>query len=379
MPIRHCQKCGLKVLIGQEQAEEDPFLCQRCSAAGSEGADSAVADDPAKEEPVSGPKKVSCVHCQAGFSAKLPTKPARGSCPVCRKPLVLLPDGEVIPADGFETKTWTKKPAGEIPDSAPIPEDDLLTEKVLPIPPAAMSGGGDGGISDATPVDSMPPVPSAIVTPDLSDPGTIDPAELDPAVVVPEEAPEESQKPKKKKGGRLAEIAKKRGGAGSRAPVKVAKGKGLVAAFFFLLPLIAGGAVYALRDGALKEQLTEIGNRAVIGVGKVLAAMKSAPEPVEEPEEEPEVEPPEEPKDTGPDPAEEARLREGLEDMITTQWLKHRKLERGLTSLGTGATKKQKNAMRQSQTRHKAVFDKYKELQSRYKKKYGKEFPVRDQ
>ncbi|HLF94578.1 MAG TPA: hypothetical protein VJB14_14030, partial [Planctomycetota bacterium] len=33
MPIRHCQKCGLKVLIDESQAGANPFYCQRCTTA----------------------------------------------------------------------------------------------------------------------------------------------------------------------------------------------------------------------------------------------------------------------------------------------------------------------------------------------------------
>ena len=43
MPIRLCQKCGLKVLIDESQAGTNPFYCQRCTTAmkGQEGAASA--------------------------------------------------------------------------------------------------------------------------------------------------------------------------------------------------------------------------------------------------------------------------------------------------------------------------------------------------
>ena len=42
MPIRLCQKCGLKVLIDESQAGTNPFYCQRCTTAmkGQEGAPS---------------------------------------------------------------------------------------------------------------------------------------------------------------------------------------------------------------------------------------------------------------------------------------------------------------------------------------------------
>ena len=36
MPIRHCQKCGLRALIDESQSTRNPFLCQRCAASEKE-------------------------------------------------------------------------------------------------------------------------------------------------------------------------------------------------------------------------------------------------------------------------------------------------------------------------------------------------------
>ncbi len=128
MPIRHCQKCGLKVLIDETQTTANPFYCQRCAATAKAqaAAPEAKRADPmpmvSKRDPASapgsapvtgggkgGPVKVLCPYCKASFSGRLPAKPAKGACPVCQKELVLLPDGKIKPAATFDLAKWQKE------------------------------------------------------------------------------------------------------------------------------------------------------------------------------------------------------------------------------------------------------------------------------
>ncbi len=110
MPIRHCTKCGLKVLVNDAQAATADFLCQRCATGG-----------PAAKPPSAGGRpsvKCTCPFCKASFSGGIPSKPAKGACPVCRKDLILLPDGNIQGAAGFDIAAWqreqdAKKPAVE--------------------------------------------------------------------------------------------------------------------------------------------------------------------------------------------------------------------------------------------------------------------------
>jgi hypothetical protein len=150
MPIRLCQKCGLKVLIDESQAGINPFFCQRCTTAmkGQENvpapgpitpvrnptpspvASMANRSDPAA--PSIGAAKpatvrVLCPYCKASFNGRVPQKPARGSCPVCQKELILLPDGDIKPAAGFDLGQWQNEPAAArspepMPESEPMPE-----------------------------------------------------------------------------------------------------------------------------------------------------------------------------------------------------------------------------------------------------------------
>src|SRR5688572_26431150 len=131
MPIRHCQKCSLKVLIDESQAGVSPFYCQRCTAAlkSDGGAEPAPAPSAAARRassprltPVPAPSavavavppsvgksstvKVFCPYCKASFNGKIPSKPARGSCPLCQKDLILLPNGDIRPAADFDLSKW---------------------------------------------------------------------------------------------------------------------------------------------------------------------------------------------------------------------------------------------------------------------------------
>src|SRR5258706_9982716 len=122
MPIRLCQKCGLKVLIDESQAGTNPFYCQRCTTP-MKGQENAPAPGPLTpvRNPTPSPMsnrsdpaapsvgaakaatvRVLCPYCKASFNGRVPTKPARGSCPVCQKELILLPNGDIKPAAGFD-------------------------------------------------------------------------------------------------------------------------------------------------------------------------------------------------------------------------------------------------------------------------------------
>src|SRR6267378_3851141 len=122
MPIRHCQKCGLKVLVDESQMGSSPFYCQRCAAT-SKGEPGGPAAEAAPPPPSSGSNpaaaapmalvaskgsalKIACPYCKASFTGRVPAKPAKGACPVCQKELILLPDGKVKPSAGFDIAKW---------------------------------------------------------------------------------------------------------------------------------------------------------------------------------------------------------------------------------------------------------------------------------
>lgn len=139
MPIRHCQKCGLKVLIDESQTAGNPFYCQRCTASmKSDASMGAVATPPRRLTPASTPSpaavaaaaattvKVFCPYCKASFNGRIPAKPARGQCPLCQKDLILLPTGEIRPAAGFDPAAWQK--SGAAPPPPPPVEEEAPKE-----------------------------------------------------------------------------------------------------------------------------------------------------------------------------------------------------------------------------------------------------------
>jgi hypothetical protein len=164
MPIRLCQKCGLKVLIDESQAGTNPFYCQRCTTAmkGQESAAPPAApkglsapaalssrSDPAAPSVPGAAKaatvRVLCPYCKASFNGRVPQKPARGSCPVCQKELILLPNGDIKPAAGFDLGQWQNEGGGAKapePAVAAAPEvresnTRLLVKKYAAEPPPA--------------------------------------------------------------------------------------------------------------------------------------------------------------------------------------------------------------------------------------------------
>jgi len=167
MPIRHCQKCGLKVLIDESQAGANPFYCQRCTTAMKssdqpEPAGPAVsgltpvkrevpsaimsASSPTTPQPAAGPSratvKVLCPYCKASFNGRVPQKPARGACPVCQKELILLPNGGIRAAAGFDIAKWQQEiKEGVEPAAALEPEPVAVGGPATP-PPAPPKESG---------------------------------------------------------------------------------------------------------------------------------------------------------------------------------------------------------------------------------------------
>ncbi len=47
------------------------------------------------EQPEAGPFKLICPICRGAFTGRLPARAAKGACPLCKKELVLLPDGKI--------------------------------------------------------------------------------------------------------------------------------------------------------------------------------------------------------------------------------------------------------------------------------------------
>src|SRR5688572_23852348 len=123
MPIRHCQKCGLKVLIDESQTTANPFYCQRCTSsmktdtASLPKEEAAAAPAPAPAAPKKDTSmslkpasvKVKCPYCDATFNGRIPQKPAKGACPICQKELILLPNGDIQAATQFDLAAWQQR------------------------------------------------------------------------------------------------------------------------------------------------------------------------------------------------------------------------------------------------------------------------------
>jgi hypothetical protein len=171
MPIRHCQKCGLKVLIDESQAAANPFYCQRCTTAMKssdqpEPAPAASGNTPVRRDvpqavtapsaaaaPAASPSfaapsspgpsratvKVLCPYCKASFNGRVPQKPARGACPVCQKELILLPNGDIRPSSGFDVAKWQDEVKSALP---PPPEEEPEPVRAAGPPPVPEKQSG---------------------------------------------------------------------------------------------------------------------------------------------------------------------------------------------------------------------------------------------
>jgi hypothetical protein len=152
MPIKSCTRCGLKVLVDAQAAATDNFLCTRCAP----DAKPAPASRPAgggKRPTV----KVTCPYCGASFSGSIPSRPAKGGCPVCQKELVLLPDGTIQAAASFNLTSWQKeKKTASNPPSAPAP-GPVEAAPEMPSTPDPL--GGSTILDMGGPPAGTPPAP----------------------------------------------------------------------------------------------------------------------------------------------------------------------------------------------------------------------------
>ena len=182
MPIKSCKQCGLKVLVDASQGASDDYTCPRCAPA---------AAAPAPKPSGGGRRssvKVTCPYCGAAFSGSVPSRPAKGGCPVCQKELVLLPDGTIQAAATFNLGAWQKTREPKKSGASPAPVEEARGgSTILDVggPPArppsaaddldmAIPGGlggetmlGMGGHGPASPpelppdIDEPPPPPPA--------------------------------------------------------------------------------------------------------------------------------------------------------------------------------------------------------------------------
>ncbi|MBI4565755.1 MAG: hypothetical protein HY716_13770 [Planctomycetes bacterium] len=175
MPIRKCSKCGLKVLVDAVEGDDASFACRRCTGAPSAAP---AAAPPAPAPPLTAKKntaKVECPACHAPFSAAVPTRPAKGVCPLCKKDLVLLPDATIQLFESFNLSTWKiRQSMGKESAAEPFPEpavappggepdlSDLGGQSILDL-------GGLGGETMSQPVSESVPAGAAAEPPEIGD------------------------------------------------------------------------------------------------------------------------------------------------------------------------------------------------------------------
>lgn len=320
MPIRHCQKCGLKVLIDESQAGTNPFYCQRCTTSIKNGGGSAAEDKiPTKRHAAGGAKpgtvKVQCPYCKASFNGRIPQKPARGACPVCQKELILLPTGDIRSAAGFDPIKWQREQAAATapePEAAPAPEPEAAPEPPPP-PPASSDVQMPSWMDEPAPAQEAPPAepapdqqeaapapepeaspapepeapmpeaaaeavirgaepapeeappteePAPAPVPEEPPPPEPAPEEPPPPPPPPKPAPPAPRKPAASPpvSSRGAAAPSRRGAVDHAAPAATGMGKILLAFFLMIIPVVACPIVYNGRGG-LREPIGKIGTQ----------------------------------------------------------------------------------------------------------------------
>lgn len=431
MPIRHCQKCGLKVLIDESQTNQNPFYCQRCTASLKSESRSVPGDTPAgvggTKKGDSGAKpamvKVNCPYCKASFNGRIPQKPARGACPVCQKELILLPNGEIRSSAGFDLAKWQQEgdvkkyaaaPAAEAKpgtrsfrkeEAAPAtqpPSDDIRITEVIdePAPASAVaegSGGTDPGkeklpswLDDDTtappnkaepaeeervavsteepPVPALPEEPAPVPSADAQAEEPMPAAVEDPPPPPPE--PEPAPEP------RAAVAAKRLGGTkrleSQRAAMAVASATGLgmvlLAFILFALPVGAAPFLWKARE-KLKKPLEMVGKKYTAGFKKLHEKLNPPPPKKEEA---PAPPPPPEEKKEEPKvgPEEQKQFKDEMNKLAREVQDMDKKLRQDLLV----ATEAQKAELKPVQDKVAEKRERIATLREQYKKLFNEDY-----
>jgi hypothetical protein len=453
MPIRHCQKCSLKVLIDESQAGVSPFYCQRCTAAlKGDGATADVLAPAARRAssprltPVPAPSavavavpptvgksstvKVFCPYCKASFNGKIPSKPARGSCPLCQKDLILLPNGDIRPAADFDLAKWQNEGSGS--EAAEESGTQVMVKKYA-AHPVSTSDRAEGGKkvleekAESSPADETAASEEGVELPswlDESDrllktknsaaitapPDTDEAAPVrledmpDAAAAEPEPEPEPVVPPARRSGPvprvqvqapaspppvpaksasqstasvpavkkaalRREKTERRAAPAGEVVATSSGAGKLMLSLLLTALPLIACPILLSSRDKMREGFMATMGARFVKGFKELDTRLF----PVEV--EAPPAPPPPKPVEAAPDaPAKPtAEDQRNMEDEINKRWIEYKREERTFKQRSVGATPQEKAEFQKVETDLKGKLSHIDQLRATYKKLFGKD------
>ncbi|HEX7896303.1 MAG TPA: hypothetical protein VF950_00890 [Planctomycetota bacterium] len=450
MPIRHCQKCSLKVLIDESQAGVSPFYCQRCTAAlKSDGGGAEPAPSPAARRassprltPVPAPAavavaappsagkstvKVFCPYCKASFNGKIPSKPARGSCPLCQKDLILLPNGDIKPAADFDLAKWQAEGSGgqakekesgtvalvkKFAASSSSTSDSaeagvkIIEDKASPSP-AEETQSPEEGVELPSWLDESdrmkrkssepvlpPPDTDEAVPVRLEDLENAEPAEPEPDLLPePPPAKRSGSIPKvspppipaktatqpvqtatasvpavgKKAALRREKTERRAAPAGDVATTTSGPGKFMLSLLLTALPVAACPILLSSKE-KMESFLGPMGARFVKGFKELDTRL--FPVEVEKPKP-----PPPKPREPEPEaPAKPtAEDQRNMEDEINKRWMEYKREERTVKQLSVGANPEQKAEIEKAQAELKTKHAHIDQLRATYKKLFGKD------
>ena len=448
MPIRHCQKCSLKVLIDDAQASVTPFYCQRCTAALQGGAPvPAPAAAPAAARRASSPQltpvpataavavasepsskpgsvKVFCPYCKASFNGRIPSKPARGSCPLCQKDLILLPTGDIRPAADFDLAGWQSEQQGapsvksakesgtvamvkkfaadpaaqtsskaeagkralerKIEPPAPVPAEETQTSEdgvELPSwlddeskrvgqkssPPVVPAAETD--VAEAVRLEDLDPAPPPPPPPPPA-PKRSPPPRPATALAVPAAEPEERPAVSVRKGTARREKTERRPAELAEVGASQGAGKFILALLLTFLPVGACPVLLSSKDKLEEKLLKPMGERFTRGFraldAKLFPVEVAAPPPAKPP-----PAPAPEPEAPAKPTAEDQKL---MEEEINKHWIEYKREDRTFKQRSVGATPEEKAEFQKVEADLKDKKTRIDVLRENYRKLFGKDY-----
>lgn len=294
MPIRHCQNCGIKIIVDDDKATVFPFYCDLCHTKSAIVSSVKTGGEPlqAVETKVDPTKSESvCPNCNLILTIKVAEKPIKSRCPECSKDILLLPNGSVRLIEDPDILKFAKRadiksgssqtlkpnPKPQVPTSTP--KGTPVAKKTDEAPKIAVK------MPDSKVVTKQPQPAKPAPTPKpMPKPGEIKKVEV-PKVQVKEPKPEpvaatpDPLRVPTKTPAPLKPTTKR-----FRTSVDLPKAKKanpIVVAVLLLLPIVVGVAGFAAKDGAMKEHLEKLGLMVQKGAKKIFEMMtpNEAPAP----------------------------------------------------------------------------------------------------
>lgn len=300
MPIRHCQNCGIKIIVDDDKATVFPFYCDLCHTKSAmvssvkTGGEPLQAAETKVDASLQKKSESVCPNCNLILTIKVAEKPIKSRCPECSRDILLLPDGSVRLIEDPDLLKFARQPEAKSGSSQslkpavapkpassaslkPAPKAQVPTstskstpaaKKVDPVPRIVVKMP-DSKVVTKTPPAKPAPTPKPMPKPE----GKVETPKAEAKAPEPAAASSGTSVDSPAKTPGLLRPATRRFRASADLPT-AKKANPILVTSLVLLPVVVGIAAYFVAtDGAMKQSLEDLGLVVRKGAKKIFEAM----------------------------------------------------------------------------------------------------------